>query len=137
MKKENIDLEEDLNGDSSQDLQDLESFKKKFIDTHRGRPIFMVRIEDIKGISLIDFINLLKTEIHRFPDIKILDLGFYFIEARQSLLLGIASGGDLADDAFPNLDSYFGKLHQESLRKKKSVNLIMEFLERKVIIFPV
>ena len=118
MKKENIDLEEDLNGDSSQDLQDLESFKKKFIDTHRGRPIFMVRIEDIKGISLIDFINLLKTEIHRFPDIKILDLGFYFIEARQSLLLGIASGGDLADDAFPNLDSYFGKLHQESLRKK-------------------
>ena len=70
MKKENIDIEEDLNGDSSQDLQDLESFKKKFIDTHRGRPIFMVRIEDIKGISLIDFINLLKTEIHRFPDIK-------------------------------------------------------------------
>lgn len=118
MKNETIEFDEEQNKNSSQDLQDLESFKKKFIDSHRGRPIFMVRIEEINGISLVDFINLLKSEIHQFPGIKILDLGFYFIEAEQSLLLGIASAGDIADDAFPNLDSYFGKLHQESLRSK-------------------
>lgn len=119
---EKSEVDEDGASKSSQDLQDLESFKKKFIETHRGRPIFMVRIDNIKGISLIDFINMLKVEIHKFPDIKILDLGFYFIEARQSLLLGIASGGDIADDAFPNLDSYFGKLHQISIK-----NNICEF----------
>jgi EAL domain-containing protein (putative c-di-GMP-specific phosphodiesterase class I) len=118
MKNETVEFEEDSATESSQDLQDLDSFKKKFIDGNRGRPIFMVRMEGIRGLSLIDFINFLKIEIQNFPDIKIVDYGFYFIEAHQSLLLGLAAGGDLADDAFPNLDSYFGRLHQDNMRKK-------------------
>lgn len=115
--KKNSSFEEE-SPESSQDLQDLESFKKKFIDNHRGRPIFMVRMENIRGLSLIDFINFLKHEIHNFPEIKIIDYGFYFVENKQSLLLGIASGADIADDAFPNLDGHFGKIHQENIRKK-------------------
>lgn len=116
MKKNSNNEEESFGW--SQDLQDLESFKKKFIDNHRGRAIFMVRMENIRGLSLVDFINFIKKEIQNFPEIKIVDYGFYFVENKQSLLLGIAAGGDIADDAFPNLDSHFGKIHQENIRKK-------------------
>ena len=82
--KKNSSFEEE-SPESSQDLQDLESFKKKFIDNHRGRPIFMVRMENIRGLSLIDFINFLKKEIHNFPEIKIIDYGFYFVENFEDL----------------------------------------------------
>ena len=116
MKKNSLNEEESFGW--SQDLQDLETFKKKFIDNHRGRAIFMVRMENIRGLSLVDFINFIKKEIQNFPEIKIVDFGFYFVENKQSLLLGIAAGGDIADDAFPNLDGHFGKIHQENIRKK-------------------
>lgn len=116
MNNESIEFEEESASESSQDLQDLESFKKKFIDINRGHPIFMVRIEDIRGMSLVDFINFLKHKVQTFPDIKVIDFGFYFIENEQSLLLGIVAGGDITIDTFPNLDSYFGKIHRENIR---------------------
>jgi EAL domain-containing protein (putative c-di-GMP-specific phosphodiesterase class I) len=111
-------FEDEKSIEATRDLQDLESFKKSFIDNNRGRPIFMIRLEDIQGISIIDFINLLKIEVRNFLDSKIIDVGFYFIESKPSLLMGLASGNDLPEDNFPSIDSYFGRFHQECVRKR-------------------
>ncbi|MDX1956967.1 MAG: EAL domain-containing protein [Leptospiraceae bacterium] len=116
--EEEVRTEEDLVAQVSKDLQDLESFKKSFIDNNRGRPIFMVRIEHIEGMSMITFIHLLKEEVRNFSDSKIIDVGFYFIEQKKSLLMGLASGVELPDDNFPNIDNAFGRLHQDYIRKK-------------------
>jgi len=61
---------ESFSKNSMLDLQDLESFKKTFIDNNRGRPIYLVRFENVAGKSLIDFINLLKKEIRSIIECK-------------------------------------------------------------------
>lgn len=102
----------------SKDLQDLESFKKSIIDENRGRPVFMIRFENIQNIGLIDFIALLKKEIRNILETPELQVGFYFIEAKQSLLMGLVSLQDQLSDHLPNIDNSFGKFHQECIRKK-------------------
>ncbi|MCB1176670.1 MAG: EAL domain-containing protein [Leptospiraceae bacterium] len=104
--------------ESFNDLHDLESFKKNIIDANRGRPIFMIRFENIMGISLIDFIYLLKEEIVNILESKEIEVGFYFIESKQSLLMGIVSLHELMLDHLPNIDNSFGKFHQECIRKR-------------------
>lgn len=104
--------------ESSRDLQDLESFKKNIIEENRGRPVFMIRFENLQNIGLIDFISLLKREIKNVLESPEIDVGFYFIEAKQSLLMGVVSLSDLPTDHLPNIDNSFGKFHQECLKKK-------------------
>ena len=99
------------------DLQDLESFKKTFIDSNRGKPIYLVRFENVAGKSLIDFINLLKKEIRAIIECKDLEIGFYFIENKQSLLMGVVPHNDPLTESMPNVDNSFGKFHQDCIRK--------------------
>ncbi len=99
------------------DLQDLESFKKTFIDSNRGKPIYLVRFENVAGKSLIDFINLLKKEIRAIIECKDLEIGFYFIENKQSLLMGVVPHNNPLTESMPNVDNSFGKFHQDCIRK--------------------
>lgn len=108
---------ESFSKNSMLDLQDLESFKKTFIDNNRGRPIYLVRFENVAGKSLIDFINLLKKEIRSIIECKELEIGFYFIENKQSLLMGVVPRNDPITESMPNVDNSFGKFHQDCIRK--------------------
>ena len=108
---------ESFSKNSMLDLQDLESFKKTFIDNKRGRPIYLVRFENVAGKSLIDFINLLKKEIRSIIECKELEIGFYFIENKQSLLMGVVPRNDPITESMPNVDNSFGKFHQDCIRK--------------------
>jgi EAL domain-containing protein (putative c-di-GMP-specific phosphodiesterase class I) len=108
---------ESFSKNSMLDLQDLESFKKTFIDNNRGRPIYLVRFENVAGKSLIDFINLLKKEIRSIIECKELEIGFYFIENKQSLLMGVVPRNDPSTESMPNVDNSFGKFHQDCIRK--------------------
>ncbi len=99
------------------DLQDLESFKKTFIDSNRGKPIYLIRFEHVAGKSLIDFINLLKKEIRAIIECKDLEIGFYFIENKQSLLMGVVPHNNPLTESMPNVDNSFGKFHQDCIRK--------------------
>ncbi|HNJ00082.1 MAG TPA: hypothetical protein PL169_28740, partial [Leptospiraceae bacterium] len=76
--------------DEHSDLQDLESFKKGFIEENRGRPIFLIRFENLQHKTLVDFISMLKKEIRTILEFEHIKVGFYFIEGRQSLLMGLA-----------------------------------------------
>jgi EAL domain-containing protein (putative c-di-GMP-specific phosphodiesterase class I) len=108
---------ESFSKNSMLDLQDLESFKKTFIDNNRGRPIYLVRFENVVGKSLIDFINLLKKEIRSIIECKELEIGFYFIENKQSLLMGVVPRNNPITESMPNVDNSFGKFHQDCIRK--------------------
>jgi EAL domain-containing protein (putative c-di-GMP-specific phosphodiesterase class I) len=116
--EQNADDENHNPMDMFQDLQDLESFKKSIIDSNRGRPVFMIRFENIMGIGLVDFIHLLKEEIYTILETEEIEIGFYFIENKQSLLMGIVSMHGLPVDHLPNIDNSLGKFHQECIRKK-------------------
>jgi EAL domain-containing protein (putative c-di-GMP-specific phosphodiesterase class I) len=121
-KKENshndmINDENTLEKETLQDLQDLESFKRNFIDINRGRPVYLIRFENIQGRSLIDFINLLKREIKIILECKEIDLGFYFIENKQSLLMGLVVQIETPIEQMPNVDNSMGKFHQECNKK--------------------
>lgn len=104
--------------DEHSDLQDLESFKKGFIEENRGRPIFLIRFENLQHKTLVDFISMLKKEIRTILEFEHIKVGFYFIEGRQSLLMGLAYLGDQPEGLQPNIDNCFGRFHQECLRKK-------------------
>ncbi len=106
------------NQETFNDLQNLESFKKFIIDENRGRPVFMIRFENIQNISLIDFIALLKKEIKNILETSDLKMGFYFIESKQSLLMGLVSLQEQSADRLPNIDNSFGRFHQDCIRQK-------------------
>ncbi|MCB1142468.1 MAG: EAL domain-containing protein [Leptospiraceae bacterium] len=109
--------QDEIEKETLQDLQDLESFKKTFIDLNRGRPIYLIRFENIHGKSLIDFINILKRDIKIILECKDIDTGFYFIESKQSLLMGLVIQLESSIEQMPNVDNSLGKFHQECNKK--------------------
>lgn len=99
-------------------LKDIENFKKNFIEQNRGKPLFLIRFENIQGMDLLDFINLLKKEVNNILDLENIEYGFHYIDKKQTLLMGITPFHQWAQDRFPNIDNAVGRFHQDCIRKK-------------------
>ncbi len=99
-------------------LKDVENFKKNFIDTNRGKPLFLIRFETIQGIDLLDFINLLRKKVNIILDIDDVEFGFHYIDSKQTLLMGITPFHQWEVDKFPNIDNAVGRFHQECHKEK-------------------
>ncbi len=106
--------------DSYFGLRDVESFKKNFIESNRGKPLFLIRFENIQGVDLLDFITILRKEVNQILDLEDIEFGFHFIDKKQTLLMGIAPFHQWALDKFPNVDNAVGRFHQECLRTKRA-----------------
>jgi EAL domain-containing protein (putative c-di-GMP-specific phosphodiesterase class I) len=99
-------------------LKDVENFKKNFIDTNRGKPLFLIRFESIQGIDLLDFINLLRKKVNIILDIDDVEFGFHYFDSKQTLLMGITPFHQWEVDKFPNIDNAVGRFHQECHKEK-------------------
>lgn len=44
-------------------MGDLEQFKTVFINENRGKPIFLLRFQNISAVSLVEFIQLIPQRI--------------------------------------------------------------------------
>jgi EAL domain-containing protein (putative c-di-GMP-specific phosphodiesterase class I) len=97
-------------------LKDVENFKKNFIDTNRGKPLFMIRFDNITGIDLLDFINLLRKQVNVILELEDIEFGFHYIDKKQTLLMGITPAKQWEVDKFPNIDNAVGRFHQECIR---------------------
>lgn len=86
---------------------DEEIFKKRHIAPHRGKPIFLVRFEQITGVTLEEFALLLTDEIHFLLNTVHIDFGFYVYQ--NSLFLTISPLNYWEDKDFPNIDNAVGK----------------------------
>lgn len=107
----------DLPGDRFLGLQDLESFKREFIDVNRGKPLFMIRFQNLQNMELLDFIELLREHVHNILDLSGVEFGFHYIDAERALLMGISPLRRLDARSFPNIDNAIGRFHEQCLRK--------------------
>jgi len=99
-------------------LVDLESFKESFIAANKGKPLFLIRFEKITGMDLLDFVQLLRSEVCRILELDELEFGFHYVDHLKCLLLGITSS---ADGGIPNIDNAIGRFH-EGCQKQQTCN---------------
>ncbi|MEQ9365321.1 MAG: hypothetical protein RIF32_13835, partial [Leptospirales bacterium] len=98
-------------------LQDLDSFKREFIDVNRGKPLFMIRFQNLQKMELLDFIELLREHVHNILDLSGVEYGFHHIDAERSLLMGISPLRRIDARSFPNIDNAIGRFHEQCQRK--------------------
>ncbi len=97
-------------------MKDLEVFKKSFIGENQGKPLFLIRFEKITGITLTDFLDLIRSEFYACLDLEDITFGFHYLEKQDILLMGIAPLFEWNIEKFPNIENAVGKFQQESMR---------------------
>ncbi|MDZ4725100.1 MAG: EAL domain-containing protein [Leptospira sp.] len=99
-------------------MKDLDVFKKTFINENRGKPLFLIRFENITNIEVIAFLDLLRSDFYACLDLEDISFGFHYFEKKQILLMGIAPLFEWNIEKFPNIENAVGKFQQECMRTK-------------------
>lgn len=99
-------------------MKDLDVFKKHFIQDNQGKPLFLIRFENISGIELTDFLDLLRTEFYACLDLEDICFGFHYIEKQNILIMGISPLFEWDIEKFPNIENAVGKFQQQCLQNK-------------------
>lgn len=99
-------------------MKDLDVFKKHFIQENQGKPLFLIRFENISGIELTDFLDLLRTEFYACLDLEDISFGFHYIEKQNILIMGISPLFEWDIERFPNIENAVGKFQQQCLQNK-------------------
>ncbi|WP_209452069.1 EAL domain-containing protein [Leptospira ryugenii] len=102
-------------------MKDLDVFKKTFIDENRGKPLFLIRFENISHIEINPFLDLLRGEFYSCLDLEDISFGFHYYEKKGILLMGIAPLFEWNIEKFPNIENSVGKFQQECIRTKIAV----------------
>jgi len=101
-------------------MKDPEVFKKAFIENNRGKPLFMVRFENLLGLELDAFLDTIRSDFYNCLDLEDIYLAFHYIEKPGILLLGIAPIYEWNIERFPNIENAVGKFQQEFTKNKKA-----------------
>jgi len=99
-------------------LRNLETFKKNFIEGNRGKPLFLIRFQEIRGMELSDFVNFLRNEVHSILDLTDVEFGFHYMEKLDCLLMGISPLDKWSGATFPNVDSSVGRFQIDCLSRR-------------------
>nr|WP_208732172.1 EAL domain-containing protein [Leptospira perdikensis] len=99
-------------------MKDLDVFKKHFIQENQGKPLFLIRFENISGIELTDFLDLLRTEFYACLDLEDICFGFHYLEKRNILIMGISPLFEWDIEKFPNIENAVGKFQQQCMQNK-------------------
>ena len=114
-------MDESSSKDGSHDryfgLMHAEAFRNSFIAANRGKPLFLIRFEDIQGMQLLEFVNFLRNEVHSILDITDVEFGFHYMEHPACPLMGIAPIRGWSGPGFPNVDSSVGRFHIECMSR--------------------
>ncbi len=99
-------------------MKDLDVFKKTFINENRGKPLFLIRFENITGIEITGFLDLLRGDFYSCLDLEDISFGFHYFEKKGILLMGISPLFEWNIEKFPNIENAVGKFQQECLKNK-------------------
>ncbi|XDD54279.1 diguanylate phosphodiesterase [Leptospira sp. WS4.C2] len=99
-------------------MKDLDVFKKHFIQENQGKPLFLIRFENIGSIELTDFLDLLRTEFYTCLDLEDISFGFHYIEKQKILIMGISPLFEWDIERFPNIENAVGKFQQQCMQNK-------------------
>lgn len=98
-------------------LRDAESFQSSFIEANRGKPLILIRFQDIHGMDLLDFVNHLRDNVHSILDTGGIEFGFHYVDADRCLLMGISPLQNYnGSGTFPNIDNAVGRFHDLTLK---------------------
>ncbi|MCB1173134.1 MAG: EAL domain-containing protein [Leptospiraceae bacterium] len=122
IEEQNVDNSPELQPREDADhflgLQDLISFKNTFIDTNRGKPLYLVRVEELQGIELLAFVERFREFIARSDTLCEMEYAFHFIDKERCLLTGFSPIRTIDGSTFPNMDNAIGRFHERSLREE-------------------
>ncbi|HBS04228.1 MAG TPA: diguanylate phosphodiesterase [Leptospiraceae bacterium] len=97
---------------SQEPLLDLDTFEERFIDANRGKPLFLIRYQNIQGMEMEQFLTYLRNEVHSILNLTDVEFCFHMLDA-DTLLMGISPYSSWRGRDFPNIDSAVGRFHDE------------------------
>ncbi|WP_425460297.1 EAL domain-containing protein [Leptospira fletcheri] len=98
------------------DFGDLEQFKTVFINENRGKPIFLLRFQNISTISLVEFIQLIPQKIAETDPTHQDSLRYYTYGDKKNLLIGVAPVEQSNFENQTNFDAAIGRFHDGAVR---------------------
>ena len=93
-------------------LLDLETFESRFIEANRGKPLFLIRYQNVQGMEIQEFLTYLKNEVHSILNLTDVEFCFHLLDL-NTLLMGITPYSSWQGRDFPNIDSAVGRFHDE------------------------
>ncbi|MCX7633423.1 MAG: EAL domain-containing protein [Turneriella sp.] len=91
------------------------SFRQSFIEKNRGKPLFLLLVENLKDMRVDEFVRKLPDYISRVSKSEKQSIVCHVLGDEKRFLVGIAPGDD-APGFLPNIDAAVGKLHGEAPR---------------------
>ena len=105
-------------------LADAEkNFRNSFIDKNRGKPLFLMLVENLKGMKMEDFLKKIPDFIGRVNNEDEQNIQMYILGDDRRFYVGITPADD-AHGFLPNIDGAMGKFHGES---PKDLNCTFDF----------
>ena len=103
--------------ESRQQLLDLETFEARFIEENRGKPLFLIRYQNVQGMEMEAFLEYLRSEVHSILNLTDVEFCFHLMDI-DTLLMGITPYSSWRGRDFPNIDSAVGRFHDECAGNK-------------------
>lgn len=94
-------------------LADAEkNFRTSFIEKNRGKPLFLMLVENLKGMRVDEFVSKIPDYIRRIHSEEKKSVNCYVLGDESRFYVGIVPGDD-SPGFLPNIDSAMGKFHGE------------------------
>lgn len=98
-------------------LADAEkNFRHTFIEKNRGKPLFLILVQNLTKITVNDLLGKLPEYIRRVSPTAPREVQLYALGNEKRLYIGIAPAEDASIGAMPNIDGAMGRFHDEALR---------------------
>ncbi|MEI7013990.1 diguanylate phosphodiesterase, partial [Leptospira licerasiae] len=98
------------------DMGDLEQFKTVFINENRGKPIFLLRFQNISAVSLVEFIQLIPQRIADIEPSHRELFRYYAYGDKKNLLIGVSPLDNSGPISLANFDAAMGRFHDQAIR---------------------
>ncbi|MBV6494149.1 MAG: hypothetical protein LDLANPLL_02175 [Turneriella sp.] len=94
------------------------NFRNTFIDKNRGKPLFLMLVENLRDVRVDEFVRNIPDQIKRVNDEEFQSVQMYVLGDEARFYVGIVPSDD-APGFLPNIDGAMGKLHGEVTKGKK------------------
>lgn len=89
---------------------------ENFIDNNRGKPVLLIRFEQIKGKEPEEFIKYLHVNITGVLEMGNVEFAYKYLTKQKCLLMGIVPEQSWSFDKFPNIENAIGRFLDKSVK---------------------
>jgi EAL domain-containing protein (putative c-di-GMP-specific phosphodiesterase class I) len=100
-------------------FQSEEAFKEVFINGNRGKPIFLVELQNIKLNNMEQFIQAIPEHVGKVNEEEVTNFHYYAHGDFASLMIGVTPTDDRSNSSLPNIDAAMGRYHDAVYRDIK------------------